>query len=121
MPSTRPLALLLLPLLLASSGCFGYRLVRPEEVEIPSYEPRPVVIPVECDPLIQRAATQGIGGFTDTDARLLQFCQTQQLIRAQEEEAASRKLEAHAETANFVLRATVVVIGAAVAVLSWVF
>ena len=119
--TTRIVSLLLLPLLFASSGCFGYRLVRPDEITVPSYDPRPVAVPVECDPLIQRAATQGLTQLSPAEADLVFFCQTQQLIRAQEEEAASRKLEAHAEAANFALRATVVVVGALVGVLSWVF
>lgn len=119
----RHLARLSAVLLLAlpSSGCFGYRLVRPNEVEIPTYEPRPVAIPAECESLIQRAGTEGILGLQERQIQMLDFCQNQQLIRAQEEEAASRKLEAHAEVANFALRATVVAVGALVAVLSWAF
>lgn len=117
-PSRLPIALLA-PVLL--SGCFGYRLVRPNEVEIPSYDPRPVPVPSDCELLIQRAANGAVGTFDESQARMLGFCQNQQLIRAQEEEAAARKLEAHAEVANFALRATVVAVGAVVAVLSWAF
>ena len=117
--ASRALLLALTPLTL--SGCFGYRLVRPNEVEIPSYEPRPVVVPSECETLIQRAASDGVASFEEWQGRMLGFCQSQQLIRAQEEEAAARKLEAHAEVANFALRATVVAVGALVAVLSWAF
>lgn len=116
-----PLRILLLVLLPALGGCFGYRLVRPEEIEVPSYEPREVLIPVECDALIRRAATEGAGSLTQGEANTLDFCQHQQLIRAQEEEAASRKLEAHAAAAGFALQVTTVVIGATVAVIAWLF
>jgi hypothetical protein len=117
--SIRPLlvAILLLPL----SGCFGYRLVRPEEIEIPSYEPREVLIPAECQALIRRAATEGAARLSAGEANALSFCQHQQMIRAQEEEAAARKLEAHSAAASFALQATTVVIGAVIAVLTWVF
>lgn len=107
--------------LLVFSGCFGYRLVRPEEVEVPSYEPRPVAVPAECDALIERAAVEGVRRLAEDEARMLSFCQNQQIIRAQEEEAAYRKLEAHSAAANFILRATVVGIGALIAVLTWMF
>lgn len=113
--------LLLGALLASSSGCFGYRLVRPEEIEVPSYEPRPVAIPATCDVLIERAATEGMRGLQEAEARMVAFCQQQQLIRAQEEETAARKLEAHTEVASFALRATVVAVGALAAVLAWVF
>jgi hypothetical protein len=52
---------------------------------------------------------------------MVSFCQHQQLLRAQEEEAASRKLEAHARTAGVVLQAATLVLGATIAVLTWVF
>ncbi len=119
MLSLRPL----LPLILAPllGGCFGYRLVRPEEIEIPSYEPREVLIPAECEPLIRRAATEGAARLTPGEANMLSFCQHQQLVRAQEEEAASRKLEAHAAAAGFALQVTTVVIGTTIAVLAWLF
>ena len=114
-------SLLLVVLMTTSSGCFGYRLVRPGEIEVPSYEPRPVAIPATCDALIERAATEGMRGLQEAEARMVAFCQQQHLIRAQEEEAVARKLEAHAEVANFALRATVVAVGALAAVLTWVF
>jgi hypothetical protein len=102
-------------------GCAGYRLVRPDDFQVPSYEPREVAIPAECDALIYRAATDGLARFNDAEARTLNFCQQQQIIRAQEEEAAARRLEAHAEAASFALRATTVLLGAVFAVLTWVF
>lgn len=108
-----------LALLLA--GCGPYRLIRPDEIPVPNYEARAVVVPEKCDTLIQRAAVQGMGGFTEAESRELGFCQQQQLIRAQEEEAAARRLEAHAETANFALRLTAYSITALVALLTWVF
>lgn len=103
------------------SGCFGYRVIRPEEIEIPSYEPRPVLVPEQCEALIQRTAERGMTGVSDAEGRMALFCQQQQIIRAQEEETALRRLEAHAETANFGLRVATVVIGATIAVLTWVF
>ena len=113
--------LCLLALLLPTGGCFGYRLIRPEEVPVPSYEPRPVAIPTECDALLQRAAREGVARLPEAEARTVSFCQGQQLIRAQEEEAASRRLEAHASAASLALNVATVVIGGLVAVLAWVF
>jgi len=113
-------SLLVLLLLAPLSGCFGYRLVRPNEIEVPSYEPREVLIPDECDALIRRAA-EDPGRLTQTESNTLSFCQHQHLIRAQEEEAASRKLEAHAAAAGFALQVATVVIGATIAVLAWIF
>ena len=117
-------ALRLAPLmlvLLLSSGCFGYRLMRPEEIEIPNYDPRPVVIPERCEPLIARAAETGMTNVSEADARMVLFCQQQALLRAQEEEAAARRLEAHAEAANFALRVALAVLGATFAILAWAF
>lgn len=103
------------------SGCGGYRLVRLDEVEVPSYEPREVPVPARCDTLVQQAVAEGLAGLSEADARTLDFCQLQQIRRAQEEEAAARKLEAHAEAAGFALRVATVVAGATIAVLAWVF
>lgn len=113
--------LVLLALLLPTGGCLGYRLIRPEEVPVPSYEPRPVAIPAECDALLQRAARDGVARLSDAEARTVSFCQGQQLLRAQEEEAASRKLEAHASAAGLALQVATVVAGVLVAVLAWAF
>ena len=96
-------------------------MMRPDEITVPNYEPRPVLVPATCDSLVNRAANVGMARFTDNEAREVTFCQQQHLIRAQEEEAASRKIEAHAEAANFALRLTVVTLGALVAILAWVF
>lgn len=119
----RPLrpALAALALALPLNACAGYRLIRPEEVPVPNYEPRPVLIPDQCDTLIRRAAEGGMRGFTEAEANMVSFCQQQQLVRAQEEEAVARKLEAHAEAANFGLRVVTVVVGATIAILTWVF
>jgi hypothetical protein len=114
-------SLLVLALLVSQAGCFGYRLVRPEEIDLPSYEPREVPIPAQCEPLLQRAGTTDPNGLTDAEARALTFCQNQQIIRAQEEEAAARRLEAHAQAANFALQVTTVVVGALIAILAWAF
>jgi hypothetical protein len=88
---------------------------------MPSYEPRPVAIPVECDPLIARAAGEGLAAMSEAEARMVSFCQHQQLVRAAEEEAAARKLDAHARTAGLALQVGTVVVGATIAVLAWVF
>lgn len=96
-------------------------MMRPDEITIPNYEPRPVVVPATCDSLVNRAANVGMSRFSDNESRELDFCQQQHLIRAQEEEAASRKIEAHAEAANFALRLTVVTLGAIIGILAWVF
>lgn len=104
------------------SGCFGYAIVRPGEITMPSYEPRAVAVPPECEALLARAATPGaLGQLSESDARTVSFCQHQQLIRAQEEETAARKLEAHSSAARFALQAATVVIGTTVALLAWVF
>lgn len=113
--------LLVLPLLLQLGGCFGYRLVRPDEVQVPSYEPREVLVPAECDRLIQRAGSGDVGALSEAQARMLTFCQHQQMIRAQEEEAVARKLEAHAQAAQFGLQVVSFVIAGTVAVLTWIF
>ncbi len=104
-----PAALLLL------GGCYA------PSVSMPSYEPRAVAIPAECDTLAQRAAASGAAQLSEPDFRMLTFCQHQQLIRAQEEEAAARKLDAHARTAGLALQAATLVLGATIAVISWVF
>jgi hypothetical protein len=117
----RPSLLAVLAILLLLGGCGPYRLMRPDEITIPNYEPRPVTVPVTCDSLVNRAANVGMARFTENETREVVFCQQQQLIRAQEEEAASRKIEAHAETANFALRLTVVTIGAIIGILAWLF
>ena len=108
-------------ILVVASACGPYRMMRPDEITIPNYEPRPVLVPATCDSLVTRAANAGMARFTDNEAREVTFCQQQHLIRAQEEEAASRKIEAHAEAANFALRLTVVTLGALIAILAWVF
>jgi hypothetical protein len=114
-------SIVLLCALAPLNGCFGYRLIRPEEIEIPSYEPREVLVPAECEALIRRAATEGAARLTEAEARTVTFCQHQQIIRAQEEEAAARRLEAHTATAGFALQVTSVIIGATIALLTWVF
>lgn len=119
MRSYKPL--LLLALLLVFAACGPYRLIRPDEIQIPNYEPRPVAVPATCDSLISRAAAVGMTRFSENEVREVTFCQQQQLIRAQEEEAASRKIEAHAEAASFALRLTVVTVGALIAILTWLF
>jgi hypothetical protein len=98
----------------------GYRLVHIDEITLPSYEPRPVTVPPECDELIERAAAAGITALTDAESRTVTFCQQQQVIRTLEEEAAARKLESHAAAARFALQLTTVVIGALIVFIGWV-
>ena len=88
---------------------------------MPSYEPRPVAIPAECDAAVQRAAAAGLGSLSEAEVRLVSFCQHQQLVRAAEEEAAARKLDAHARTAGLALQVATIVVGATIAVLTWAF
>jgi hypothetical protein len=102
-------------------GCAGYQLVRVDPDRLPSYEPRHVPIPESCELLLERAAGGAVPHFNEGEARELIYCQQQQMIRAQEEEAAARKLEAHAAAASFVLRLTVAVVSGLVALLVWVF
>jgi hypothetical protein len=117
----RSRALTVLAVLLLLAACGPYRLMRPDEITIPNYEPRPVVVPATCDSLVNRAANVGMSRFSDNETREVEFCQQQHLIRAQEEEAASKKIEAHAEAANFALRLTVVTLGAIIGILAWLF
>jgi hypothetical protein len=107
-----------LPLL---GGCFGYRLIPPSEIAVPSYEPREVLIPAECERIVREAATRGVDQLSESEARGAGFCQMQQIRRAQEEEAAARKLESHVAAGRFLLQVTTVLIGATIAVLTWVF
>lgn len=111
--------LLVLLLLLTLQGCMGYRIVRPDEFEMPSYEPREVNIPAECEGLIERAATEGLAALTETETRTVTFCQQQQILRSLEEEAAARKLESHAAAARFALQLTTVVVGGLIVLLGW--
>lgn len=117
--SVRPLVVLVL--ILMSSGCMGYRLVPLDEVQMPSYEPREVLIPAECPALIERAATDGVASLTETENRTVAFCQQQQVLRSLEEEAAARKLESHATAARFALQLTTVVVGGLIVFLGWLF
>jgi hypothetical protein len=116
----RRIAVLLLGVM-ALSGCSQYRLASLQDVEIPNYDPRPVVIPESCEGLIARVAAEGMTRLSEAESREALFCQGQMLIRAQEEEAASRRLEAHAEAARFGLQVVTVTITALVAILAWVF
>lgn len=102
-----------------STGCFGYRLMRPEEIDVPSYEAREVIVPEQCDALVRRAAISGVQGMRQDEIDMIGFCQNQQILRSQEEEAVARKLEAHAEAASFALRLTTLVVGGLIAVLAW--
>jgi hypothetical protein len=113
--------ILVLVLVLMCSGCMGYRLVPLDELAIPSYEPREVLIPAECSALVERAATEGLASFTDTENRTVAFCQQQQVLRSLEEEAAARKLESHAAAARFALQLTTVVVGGLIVFLGWLF
>ena len=103
------------------SGCSQYRLASLQDVEIPNYEPRPVAVPERWTELIDRAAARGMTSFTDVEAREVLFCQQQQIIRTQEEEAAAKRLESHAEAARFVIQTTVAVITGTIAFIAWVF
>ena len=111
----------LLLVTLTFSGCAQYRLASLEDVEIPNYEPRPVLIPSTCEPLIERAATLGMSALSETERAETLFCQQQMLLRAQEEEAASELLEAHSAAARFVLQAATVAVTAVIAILALVF
>jgi hypothetical protein len=99
----------------ALAACSGTTL------QMPSYQPRAVAVPAECEALVQRAAGGGLATMTDAEARTVAFCQHQQLLRAEEEEAASRKLEAHARAASFGLQVATVVLAATFAALTWAF
>jgi hypothetical protein len=112
---------LLLVLTLGFTACSQYRLASLQDVEIPNYEPRVVPLPATCEPLILRAAEEGMALFTETEAREVMFCQQQQIIRTQEEEAAAKRLEAHAAAARFALQTVTFVVTGLVAIAAWVF
>lgn len=116
----RPITTLLL-VALPLGACSQYRLASLQDVEIPSYEPRLVVVPPACEGLIGRAVSEGMERFTDAEAREVIFCQQQQIVRAQEEEAAAKRLESHAAAARFALQTFTFVIGTTVAILAFVF
>jgi len=103
------------------SACAQYRMASLQDVEIPNYDPRFVLVPDTCEPLILRAGTEGMARMTEAERSETLYCQQQMLIRAQEEEAASKRLESHAEAARFVLQTATVVFTGLVAVLAWVF
>lgn len=111
----RPFRTLAPAALLLLGACYA------PSVSMPSYEPRAVAIPAECDTLAQRAAASGVAQLSEAEFRTLTFCQHQQLIRAQEEEAASRRMDAHARAASVFLQAATLVVGTLIAVISWVF
>jgi hypothetical protein len=104
-----------------TGGCAQYRVASLQDVDIPNYEPRPVLVPATCEGLIQRAATDGMRNFTEAETREVLFCQQQMIIRTQEEEAAAKRLEAHAAAARFGLQMATFVITGVVAILAWVF
>jgi hypothetical protein len=106
---------------IALSGCTQYQMATLADVEIPNYDPRPVVIPATCEGLIAQVASTGMGALSDAERSEALFCQGQMLVRAQEEEAAARRLEAHAEAARFGLQLVTVTVTALVAILAWVF
>jgi hypothetical protein len=110
---------LILLLALGLHGCMGYRLVPLDQLEVPSYEPREVLVPAECPALIERAAREGIASLTETESRTVAFCQQQQIQRTLEEEAAARRLESHAAAARFALQLTTVVIGGLIVIIGW--
>jgi hypothetical protein len=116
----RSIALLLL-VLGFTSACTQYRLASLQDVDFPTYEPRPVVVPATCEGLIQRAVTEGMSNFSEAQAREVLFCQQQMIIRTQEEEAAAKRLEAHAAAARFGLQMATFVVTGLVAILAWVF
>jgi len=110
-----------LTIVLAFSGCAHYRSASLQDVEIPNYEPRIVAIPPTCEGLIQRVVAEGMARMAESETREVLFCQQQQIIRAQEEEAAAKRLESHAAAARFGLQMATFVITGVVAILAWVF
>jgi hypothetical protein len=105
----------------ALGGCTQYQMASLQDVDLPNYEPRPVVMPANCEGLIARVASNGMEALSEAERSEALFCQGQMLIRAQEEEAAARRLEAHAEAARFGLQLVTVTVTALVAILAWVF
>jgi hypothetical protein len=114
-------ATLSLLLILGLGGCAQYRIASLQDVEIPNYEPRRVIVPPTCDALINRAVTEGMARFTEAESREVLFCQQQQIIRTQEEEAAAKRLEAHAQAARFAIQTATFVVTSLVAIVAWVF
>lgn len=67
----------------------------------PRYQPREVLIPQTCEPLIRRAAEQGVDALSERERRELAFCQQQFLLRAEEEQAAYARSQAERERSAF--------------------
>ncbi|MDR0786558.1 MAG: hypothetical protein LBG44_01590 [Gemmatimonadota bacterium] len=106
---------------MALTGCAQYQMANLSNVQIPSYDPRPVSVPPVCDALIEQVASMGMERMSESERSETIFCQGQMLIRAQEEEAAARRLQAHAETGRFALQLVTVTVTSMVAILAWVF
>jgi hypothetical protein len=111
----------LLLLTLTLNACGHYRMASLQDVEIPNYEPRVVVVPPACEPLIQRAVSDGLSRFSDSERSEVLFCQQQQILRTQEEEAAAKRLEAHAAAARFALQTATFLLTSTVALVAWLF
>lgn len=60
----------------------------------PRYQPRHVPVPSTCEPLLQQATADGLSSLDEAELRQLAFCQEQQLLRAEEEQAAFARFEA---------------------------
>lgn len=58
------------------------------------YEPRHVPVPSTCEPLLEQATAEGVDSLNEAQLRQLAFCQQQQLLRAEEEQAAFSRYEA---------------------------
>lgn len=60
----------------------------------PRYLPRHVPVPSTCEPLLEQATAEGVDSLDEAQLRQLEFCQQQQLLRAEEEQAAFARYEA---------------------------
>lgn len=68
----------------------------------PAYQPREVLVPANCEVLARRAAEQGVNSLSEGEQQQLDFCQQQQLLRAEEEQAAYAKYQVRSNQSSLI-------------------
>ncbi len=69
----------------------------------PRYQPREVLVPDTCEPLLRRVGEQGTDALDERELRHLAFCQQQRLLRAEEEQAAYVRYQVRNAQSTYVL------------------
>ena len=92
MPKIRPKPILaLLLIFVVGAGC------------LPAYQPRDIPVPAGCAQLERRAVEQGLDSLSEREFQELEFCQQQQMLRAQEEQAAYARMQGRGSESYAVL------------------